>query len=317
MFGLFKRIIAMLCTLVLFIPTSIPAKYSPKNADELIVNAVLLSDVHIEGNSSDRYTRFGKTLTGVFSTGTPVDALVFAGDNTMNGQNVEWFDFYGILCRLNKAENTLVGFGNHDFGNNADHDDYLKLSERCIKQYNDYLNGNIDNVYYTKIINGVRFIMLSSTDNAENTVSVISDEEIEWLKGELAASAAEGMPAVVVNHNLIYGRNGSRSYYSFNQTTNNAALDSALQNCGTDVVYVCGHSHFGVNDGSVSSSGRVTYVNLPSAGNTGNYDAEGLNADMGNGLVMEIYKDSISLRFRNFAAGEWIEGYDGIVIPLG
>lgn len=305
----FRKIFSVFISLFLFMSYSAPEAYAPKNADEVNLSAVMLSDVHIEGNNPDRWTRFGKTLAGAFSAERTPDVIAFAGDQTMNSQKIEWFDFYGLLNRYNKGSEVVMAMGNHDFGNCADHDEYVKLSARALELFNGYTGSSVDCVHYTKTVNGYTFIVMGSDDNAEDTVQVISDEQVEWLKEELAKVAAEGKPAFVVNHNLLYGKNGNRSRYSFNQTTNSDAIVKALETCGTDVFFFSGHSHFGVNDGTVNTEGRVTYINLPSSGNDGNYQAEDDCAAAGIGCVMEVYEDTVELRFRNFAEGKWLEDY--------
>lgn len=311
------KMLSILVSLILFAGAGqMPEPYSPADAENLKCSAVILSDMHIETNNFDRFPRAGKILRGVANAKISPDAVGFTGDNTMNGQSVEWFDFYGFVNRYIKDSRILMCFGNHDFGNCADHDTYVKLRKRCIEKYKTYCGESIDEVYYSRDIKGCRFIVLGSEDNAEDTVEVITDKQVEWLSEQLAECKEKNMPAIVLNHNLIYGRNGNRSYWDFNQTTNNDALDRALQDSGANVLFVCGHSHFGVNDGSVSREGKVTYINLPSTGNTDNYDAEGEYADCGVGIYIEVYENSMILSFRNFAKGIALEGYDDIEISL-
>lgn len=312
--SLFKRIIAILCTSVLFISVGSTAKYSPES-DDIKLNVALLSDVHMESNNIDSFKNFGSALKGVFSTEKKLDALVVSGDCTMNGQCTEWFDFYGMLCRFNKANNVILAFGNHDFGFSSSHDVFDELSQRAISEYNSYMNKHVNNVFYSEVINGYRFIVLGSEDNYDSGAAYISDKQIDWLKGELSAAAQIGMPAFVINHNVIFGKHGDLSN-NFNRIcTNNNKLNEALMTCGTDVIYICGHTRAGVTKDSVETSGRVTYVNLPSV--TGpNKKASGIYADATNGCVMEVYDDNITLRFRNFGSGQWLDGYDNIVIPI-
>lgn len=312
---MFLKILSILISFILFTGTgSAPAAYAPKDEANLKCSAVILSDIHIESNNFDRFPRVGEIFRGVANAKVAPDVVGFTGDSTMNGQGIEWFDFYGFVNRFIKSSRILMCFGNHDFGNCADHDTYVKLRKKCISTYKTYCNEKINDVHYSMDVKGFRFIVLGSDDNAENTVEVISDAQIEWLKGELKYCKEKNIPAVVLNHNLIYGRNGSRSTWDFNQTTNNEALDKALQECGTTVLFVCGHSHFGVNNGSVSTDGRVTYINLPSTGNPDNYGAEGEYADSGIGLYLEIYEKKMVLSFRNFAKGTSLENFDNIVI---
>lgn len=297
------RILAIIISFFLFSGQVTAGGYTLKHP-EAEFSAVILSDMHMEGNNMQRFDMIGKTFKGVFNTDRQPDVVAFAGDNTMNGQNIEWLDFYGFLNRYNKGSDILVAMGNHDFGNTDSHETYEKLSKRAIANYNYYCRENIDNIYYSRDYGCVKFIILGSEDNAENTVEVISDEQIAWLSAELSQCSENNQPAVVINHNLIYGTTGRQSYYDFNQTSNNDKLNAALKDCETKVYYICGHSHFGVSDGSVYESGNVTYINLPSAGNTGNYGAEGENADFGTGLLMEFYDGNTDFSFVNFATGK-------------
>lgn len=312
-----KRILAVIISFLLYPGMGAqPAAFAAKSPEKLRCSAVIISDTHMETNNPARFIRMGSTLRGVAAAEQTPDTVCFTGDCTMNGQELEWFDFYGFTSRYLRDSRVIVSYGNHDFGNTDNHETYEKLRKTCIDNYNYFCGDNTEGVYHSHIINGYRFIALGSEDNAPDTVEVITDSQIEWLKGELKKSSDDGLPAIVLNHNLIYGRNGDRSTFSFNQTNNNDALDDALQSCGTKVIYFCGHSHFGVNDGSVSTDGNVTYVNLPSAGNTGNYRAQGEYADSGIGVYLEIYEDSMLLRFRNFAKGRFLDGFDNIVIDL-
>lgn len=312
---MFLKIISIIVSFILVSGIGYtPVKYSPKDKDSLKGSVVILSDTHIESNNFERFPRIAKILAGAAAAEVKPDVIAFAGDNTMNGQDIEWFDFYGFVSRYIKGSKALVAFGNHDFGNTADHDTYVTTRESCIKNYNSYLGNSIDNVYYSYDTEGCKYIVLGSEDNAEDTVQVITDEQIEWLRAQLADAAEKGIPAIVINHNLIEGKNGERSEYDFNLTDNDAALDSALKQCDTTVLYVCGHSHFGVSESSIATEENVTYINLPSSGNVDNYEAEDEYADAGVGIYVEIYEDSLVVTFRNFIEGKALNGYENIVI---
>ncbi len=304
------RIIAVIISFFLFAGGEAVPSYSFENPESVLLSAVILSDIHTETNSPSRFGKIGSTLKGVWSGDECPDVIAFAGDNTMNGQSLEWFDFYGLVYRFNKGSDVLVAMGNHDFGNTDDTQVYDKLSERAVSAYNSYCSADIDSVYYSKDYGTARFIILGSESNAKDTLSVITDSQIDWLESELADCARSGKTAVVINHNLIRGRNGRQSYFAFNLTTNNDRLDSALQNSGAKVIYVCGHSHFGIGEGSLTTDGNVTYINLPSAGNDGNYDAEGDNSEHGIGLLAEFYDGRTVLRFHNFAKGKTLETFE-------
>ncbi len=302
------RTLAVIVSFFLFFGSG-AAPYSYRDPAGIRMSAVVLSDMHMETNSFSRFEKIGSTLSGVYSGGNSPDVLAFAGDNTMNGQSLEWFDFYGFIGRFNKGSDVLVAMGNHDFGNTADEGTYEKLSARAIEKYNYYCGADIDKVYYSRDYGPAKFILLASEHNAENTVEVITDNQVQWLRNELADCASQGKTAVVINHNPLYGRNGDRSYYSFNQIEGCEAVDNALQSCGANVIFVSGHTHFGMSSSSVTQSGNVTYINLPSAGNDGNYRADEGGADHGIGMIMEFYDETLEITFRNFALGKNLDAY--------
>ena len=142
------RFFAVLISFFLFFSEAYIPPYEYRDEENIRFSAVILSDMHTETNSNARFLMDGYTLKGVYSGGRSPDVLAFAGDNTMNGQSVEWFDFYGLVNRYNKSSDVLVAFGNHDFGNTADGEVYKKLSKRSVDSYNYYCRKNIDKVYY-------------------------------------------------------------------------------------------------------------------------------------------------------------------------
>ncbi len=315
---IFRRVFSIFISLFLFVSlTANPTvKYEPVDSENIKLSAVLLSDMHMEGNNTERWGWIGNTLNAVYAADRTPDVLAFAGDNTMNGQGVEWFDFYGFVNRFAGDSKVLVAFGNHDFGNTSDNDTYKKLSKRCINSYNGYEKASIDKVYYSTEVKGYKFIVLGSEENAENTVSVISDNQIEWLKAQLKQAADKNMPAFVINHNLVEGKNGIRSYWDFNLVSNNKSLADTLENAGTKVVYFSGHSHMPLDSDSVMTFGDCTYVNLPCAGSTESYFGAESDNSFGTGCCMEVYENQIVLRFRCFGENRWLEGFDNIIVDL-
>lgn len=310
------RLLAVIVSFFLFFAGASVTPYEFRDKDKLRFSAAVLSDMHTETNSTSRFHMEGNALMGVYSGNNRPDVIAFAGDNTMNGQALEWFDFYGLLGRFNRGSDVLVAMGNHDFGNTDDEDTYARLSKTAIASYNYYCKKNIDRVYYSSDYGCVKFIILGSENNAPDTLEVISDEQISWLKDQLGDCSERNIPAVVINHNLIYGKNGRQSYFHFNLTTNNDALENALTECGAKVIYICGHSHFGLGEGTVNAEGNVTYINLPSAGNRGNYDAQGDLSQDGIGLLLGIYDESVEITFRDFGRGIDFDDFS-VSVPLG
>lgn len=308
----FNKIIAAFLTLFVFTPVRMPAAYTVDKSARM--TAVVVSDTHMEGNNTGRFGKLSRTFTGIASSAEKPDALIFCGDNTMNGQRIEWLFFYGFLQRtgLLRSTNVIVSMGNHDFGNCADAQTYDTLSKRAIREYNAFTGRNIERVWYSTDVNGIRVITLASDKNMEDTVSFIGEEQIEFLKSEL--KAAGGSPVIVVNHNPLKNTNRPQSEYRFNNTVNHEKIRAALEEYDGTVLFFSGHTHYGVNGNTVVTQKNVTYINMPLL-DEGAYDPANEECDdAGTGCRVSVYSDRAELSFINFQTGKPIRDYEKITV---
>lgn len=312
------KAIALLISFVIFVPfgvsNDVPQKADPENC---LLSATVLSDLHMEGTNPERHKRVGSVLYGAKKADN--DLLLLLGDNTMNGQIIETLFAYGLIGRFFVGEDVIVAPGNHDM-DTGEHTKgtFETLQNRYIFMRNSFFNDNGDKVYFSREEKGYKFIVLGGEGRTgEDGKQIISDAQLNWLEDELAEAAESGKPCFVMNHYLVYGRNGGRSYADFNIADQNDRLTEILETSGVRTFYFSGHSHYGVSDDSVTTANNVTYINLPATGNPGNYYPA--NDDCGKdgiGMQMEVYENSVILRFRNYLTGEWLEGYDNYVFEL-
>lgn len=312
------KAIALCLSIVVFMPfDATPGAIEKTDADSCLLSATVLSDLHMEGNNTERHKRVGNVLRAAGQADN--DTLLLLGDNTMNGQIIETLLAYGLISRFLKDESVIVAPGNHDMdtGENTT-GTFETLSKRFVTMRNAFFGDDGNKVYFSREVKGYKFIVLGGEGRTEeNGKQIISDEQLDWLEDELAAAAESDKPCFILNHNLVYGRNGSRSYAAFNITDQNDRLTEILETSGVRTFYFSGHSHYGVSDDSVQTTSNVTYINLPATGNPGNYYPA--NEDCGKdgiGVHMEVYEDQVVLRFRNYITGQWIDGYDNYVFGL-
>lgn len=287
-----KEVIVTVFTL-LFLPVSFlfaPADgYEAKNSDELKTSFAVVSDIHIEGNNFGTFKEYSEILNEVKSSKNN-DALVFLGDNTMNGQNIESFYFYTALNITKPADNLIIAPGNHDYGNGNDM--YDELSER-FRKYANFAGCKIDNNYYYKIINGCYFVVLTTEGDTVHDMYV-SDAQLEWLKAVVSEAKVNNNPFFVFSHHPVnYIENGSYDRVS------------AVLNTYDNVLFFCGHTHWALSEYSVYTENSVKCINIPKSTE---YRTDGY--ETGIGAVVEVYKDEILVRFRDFDDGEWVEGYE-------
>ena len=307
--NIFYKIIATILALFVYFPMGIIAEYSPKGENPELAFSVL-SDVHMEGNNTERFNLFGEGIRDVNSA-TRNDALIFLGDNTMNGQTIENLMFYGLLGRFNTIDNVLMVSGNHDLCPNENNGkdagvDYTALANRFMSFNNMFLNNDIDNVYYSREINGYKFIVLGSEADA-GVMEYLSIEQLTWLEAELKSAEESGKPVFIFNHYPL------SHTWPFVWTEGHIGLESELlhlimRSSKNQIVYFSGHLHMGLYDNKVShvNEGNVTYVSVPAFGadnNVGNADIQ----DKGMGLYVEVYGNEILIRMRNYVEHEWMD----------
>lgn len=287
-----KQIIITVFSLI-FLPLSVmisPVEsYEAKNPDELKTSFTVLSDIHIEGNNSQTFIEFSEILKEV-KHNKHSDTLVFLGDNTMNGQDIESIFFFGALKNTKPAKNLIIAPGNHDYGNGTG--GYDKMAERFLK-YANFAGCEIQTNNYYKIIDGYYFIVLTTESDSVHGID-ISDEQLKWLTEVLDEASKENKPAFVISHHPVnYIEDGPHD-----------RLSSVLDDY-ENVIFFCGHTHAQLSENSVREVNGVLSVNVPKSTE---HATEGY--ETGIGAVVEVYENEVLLRFRDFDDGKWVEGYE-------
>lgn len=291
----FKKIIAIAITAIMLTLSisSCSGSHTAKNPDEVKLNFTVLSDCHIEGPDVeftfiDTYKVFTKILKDAKSVEGGNDAIVFLGDNTMNGQDIESMLFYGAVSWLKPADEILVAAGNHDLSNGEG--TYAEFSERFMGYNNAFFGDGLTKLYFYKVINGCYFIVLSSEDVTVNTM-YLSDGQLTWLKGLLTEADEKGAPIFVMAHHPADYLEG-REYDELTDILND--YDNLL--------YFCGHTHAEFSAQSIYELDGVNCINLPRCTE---YKTEGY--DTGIGAQVEVYEDEVVVRIRDFYDGLWLD----------
>ena len=287
-----KNIIATVLTLImlpaiLMMPPT--DSYEAKNRDELKTSFTVVSDTHVEGNNYQTFKELSEILKAVKHS-KDTSTLVFTGDNTMNGQDIESIFFFGALKAAKPAENLIVAPGNHDYANGTG--EYEKMYKR-FRTYSDLAGCKAEANNFYKVIDGYYFIVLTTESDSVNGID-ISDAQLNWLKGLLDEASKEDKPIFVFSHHPV----------NYVEVGASDRLSSVLDDY-EDVLFFSGHTHFELSDYSVSTVNGVKQINLPKATENG---IEGY--EPGIGAVVEVYEDEVLVRFRDFDDNKWVEGYE-------
>ncbi len=294
-----KKLVSMVITAVMLTLSvaSLPAEsYEAKRPNDVKLNFTVLSDCHIEGvdvefTFTDTYKVFAKILSSAKKAEKGNDAIVFLGDNTMNGQDIENMLFFGGVNAIRPADEIIVAAGNHDLSNGEG--SYDEFSKRFLGYNNAFFSDNLQKPYFHKVINGCYFIVLSSEEALVNTM-YLSDEQLTWLQELLRKADEENAPIFVMAHHPADYLEG-RDYYELTDILND--YDNLL--------YFCGHTHAEFTQNSVYTLGGVNCINLPRCTE---YKTEGY--DTGIGAQVELYDDEILVRIRDYYDGVWLEEYE-------
>jgi len=286
---IFLKVLGFLLSgiLVWTVPPSFGTEFEPKDQANLKLQFSVLSDVHMQSFEYSGFQELARGLRGLGRAKVKQDALVFVGDNTMNGQAfVEYLMFYGILSHYSKVSraNTLVAMGNHDYADASTVRGAIDRHNFFLQSYNGAKN---EQAYYSREINGYTFIVLGGDD--EEDEYKLSAAQAAWLGGAMAA-AVPGKPVFVFCH-----------YSLHDSDANDAAILVVLEQY-PNVFLFNGHWHTPLD---ARDENGITKVNLPALHGR-HSDGKG----KGEGVQVEVYADRVLLRCRNYVTGEWLGEFE-------
>ena len=292
------RVFATLVSLVMLLTAGGGGKdHDVKDPDACRLNFAVLSDSHIEGNNSTRYRVFARCLRDVKRNRSGSDAVVFLGDNTMNGNSLENMFFHGTVGLVLKDQKVLPVLGNHDIGNGEG--DYAQLQNRWYAYTEAFFGKQLTAPYYCDVIDGYYFIVLGTEEHTSNHMS-LSDAQLTWLRDTLEEAAAGGKPVFVFSHHP------ERASYRINPDFAYSLTDILTEYAASHpLIYFSGHTHRTLTRSSFASYYNFPEISLPCLTTLTGEKDNVIKEDTGVGVEVEVYENEVVVRGRNFYAGEW------------
>ncbi len=291
--------------------------------DNCLVSCVIAADTHIDIKHSQPWLPqllLKRALSDSTKARATQDAFIIVGDTTSRGDDVNW----GLTEDCFKkypapAKEIFLPLGNHDTWNDEGYDSAIDCWRRAVKKI---CGKSPEKQYFSAEIGGFRFIFMGSVGDVGD-MPVLGDEQLGWLDSELAAGTKDGKPVFVFNHQSLNGRHGLPQTAEANPPADvdpaeggvgaeSDALEAILKKY-QNVFYFSGHSHMGFcgekflrekGFSSIEEEGGVVLFNLPSNA-CGNHSGE--NNRNCVGLVLEIYKDKVVVRLRDFLKHTWFK----------
>ena len=271
--------------------------WTARKPEECALTFTVISDVHVEGNNFERYKIFARALQDV-KRNTANDAVMFLGDSTMNGQNIENLLFHGAVRSVLGADaNVLPVMGNHDIGNGKG--DYEQLQNRWYAYTEAFFGRKLSHPYYYDVVKGCYCIVLGMEAQTVNE-TYISEEQYAWLQGVLALAAESGKPAFVFSHYPM-----SYTVDADGNDTDRLVNIIAEYNRAHDIFVFVGHTHMPMHLWwSFKTYNGYPEIYLPRITELAGDDDEPY-ADTGVGVQVEVYQNEVVVRARDFYRGQW------------
>lgn len=330
MTAIIKTFLSLFMTLVCFFSSAVFGNFSgkiePVDKENVRLTFATVSDVHMK-DSRLRASMLEMGLYDMEKAKTPLDALVFVGDNTDHGYIEQYELLKNTVAEYKPAKEIILAVGNHDTWTKDENgnDSPELVREYYLKYVREITGRDVSEIYHTVEINGYTFIVLGS--EGTHTYATISPEQIAFLDTELSKAAGHGKPVFVISHWPINGSHGLPETFGDKKPEpddggfgdESDAIEAVLKKYD-DVFLISGHIHSGFTSAeqenifkyrSVESHGTFHSVNLPSY----MYMSVRGRISNGTGYVFEVYDDEVLIRARSYSAGVWYTMYD-YEIPL-
>ena len=318
---IFKLISSIIAALMAALPVVSPLAPSGFKAKEegILLNASIISDAHLDVAFSPLAWFMGIGLRDMARSQTPVDVVIVSGDLTNYGDEESIDQFFSTLDK-NWDGDVVISMGNHDIGHVEDKT-HEEARQYFVDKFNAHTGLGIEKSYYSTLINGYKFIIL--TDESEDSWDHpdLYEEQLNFLDSELAASANGEDPVFVICHWPLAGTHGEETVWDDGDmdepySTQVRAILEKYEN----VFFISGHLHLGLNGNftreefgvsGIETQNGVHYINLPSYGLLSRYGT----LLGGRGYQMEVYEDHVLFRARNYVTHNWFNLYESD-IPL-
>ncbi|MFS0840700.1 metallophosphoesterase family protein [Paenibacillus sp. 1P03SA] len=301
------------------IPSAVGAK--PGKEKPLLAFPVI-SDIHIQSWNPQSHLKFKAALADLQTLGPDADALVINGDLT-NGMPADYAKLSELMERSPHPRKVFYTMGNHEYYKawidgggawNADAFPNGETEQASIGRFLQLSGGK--KVYGDEVVNGFRFIFLGSEQYRQSDPNNLEDawlspEQLQFLKTSLRKGAAGGKPVFVFLHQPLPGTVSGTSFCCVN---NRAVVQHEelrkILSAYPQAIFFSGHTHWELKLPGTLVRDKFTMVNSSSVlqpwTDNGNGGEMLMGPDESEGLYVEVYKDKVSIKGRDFYRQRWI-----------
>jgi 3',5'-cyclic-AMP phosphodiesterase len=291
-------------------------------SEKPVLTFPVISDIHVQWWHELSHIKFTNALSDLNSINPNPDAMVINGD-LGDGMPADYVKLTELLNAAPHPKKMFYTMGNHEYYK-AWHDadgwwnyDTFPNGETEQDSINRFLQFTGEKkVYYDQFVNGYHFIFLGSEhyrqsdpNNLED--AYLSQDQLNWLKETLKNGAESGKPIFVFLHQPLPD---TVSGTSFCCTNNRAVIQhDELKSILSDypqVIFFSGHTHWELKLPGTLVHDNFTMVNSSSVVQPWTDDGNGgemlAGPDDSEGLYVEVFKDKVSIKGRDFFRKQWV-----------
>lgn len=283
----------------------------------------VISDIHVQSWDKQSHHKFAAALRDLNDLNPSSDVLIINGDLT-NGMSSDYDKLDELLKSNPHPKNMAWTIGNHEFYQawfdtnkvwNAKTFPNKETEQASIHRFLQ-LTGE-KQVYYDQLIKGYHFIFLGSEQYRQSNETNLEDAylsqtQLEWLRSKLKEDADADKPVFVFLHQPFPNSVAGTHFCC----TNNRAIvqHEELKQILSDypqVIFFSGHTHWELKLPDTLVRDKFTMVNSSSVQQPWTDNGQGgevaLGPDESEGLYVEVYKNKVAIKGRDFYRHRYIQ----------
>ncbi|WP_159881227.1 metallophosphoesterase family protein [Paenibacillus puerhi] len=295
-----------------------PASAEPAVSDQPLLSFFLLSDLHISVADTTIGDKLHVTLKDVSKFESPVDTIIFGGDVTDFGRDIEYKQLRKILDSY-KLPPIYANMGNHDYYDiwltdrgafSTDTVPNGKTDAMCRERFMTFF-GYKEKPYTDVWLQDVHLILLSQECYVQEKPDVgegawYSDEQLAWFETKMKEHA-DGRPAFIFIHQPLPAPGTDGGTHRLIRAKRFREILKPYRNA----FVFSGHTHRNfLSDNHYNQENTFHWFNNASVGKT---RASANGGPAIQGMYVQIYSHQVVVKGREFTDRSWIPGAEWTV----
>ncbi|WP_282939892.1 metallophosphoesterase [Paenibacillus sp. RC67] len=292
-------------------------KPEPSNDKDPLFSFMILSDLHVSVYDPNTVKHMKEALEDMKQFESPIEALMLTGDLTDFGGADGYKELQKLLSAY-KLPPMYANMGNHDYYDiwvdkkgafNKETMPNGKTDWQARERFQKFFNLN--SIYNAAQINGFPIILLSQEAYMQEKPEVgegawYSDEQLDWFKNQLAQHK-DGRPIFVMTHQPLPPIGSDGATHQLIPAKKFREILKPYKN----VFVFCGHRHQDFQNGAEHYVKETFhYFHNSSVGRVLNRNYENAGKEKSQGLYVQVYKDRVTVRGREFSNRTWLKEAD-------